>query len=218
MKKLMLNWKQREDGLWNADCPCGATLCGFMKSERKQAEEVHALSDAREIIELNNRLAKQIELTKCLVQKTHVLERYPEKLGTCCNFVGETNKEIDRLTSRPKHGIVAHTISFKPSDYKNVEQGKRTLIHFPWETQKAYPILINDKINIVPCHCFTRGYCADVISVSEQNLIDIAEPDFALLVKTKEEYKESWNKIYHGRFSWEANPKICRIEFALTNN
>lgn len=26
---MHLNWYQRPDGYWNAECTCGSTLCGF---------------------------------------------------------------------------------------------------------------------------------------------------------------------------------------------
>ena len=41
MPALTLHWAQRKDGRWNADCPCGATLCGFESHTRLQAETVH---------------------------------------------------------------------------------------------------------------------------------------------------------------------------------
>lgn len=42
---LTLHWAQRKDGRWNADCPCGATLCGFEAHDRLQAETIHLGED-----------------------------------------------------------------------------------------------------------------------------------------------------------------------------
>lgn len=36
-----LIWYQRKDGLWNAECTCGATICGTADNERLAAEDWH---------------------------------------------------------------------------------------------------------------------------------------------------------------------------------
>lgn len=36
-----LHWAPRSDRLWNADCPCGATLCGWAEHRRLEAETAH---------------------------------------------------------------------------------------------------------------------------------------------------------------------------------
>lgn len=38
---MRLIWYQRQDGLWNADCSCGATCCGVVLSERQDFEQWH---------------------------------------------------------------------------------------------------------------------------------------------------------------------------------
>lgn len=39
--RLLLRWEKRQDGLWNADCPCGAALCGTPEHERIASEAWH---------------------------------------------------------------------------------------------------------------------------------------------------------------------------------
>lgn len=34
-------WYQRIDGLWNTDCRCGSSICGFLEDERDAAESAH---------------------------------------------------------------------------------------------------------------------------------------------------------------------------------
>lgn len=38
---MKLIWFQRPDGLWNADCACGATCCGVLFTERAEFEVWH---------------------------------------------------------------------------------------------------------------------------------------------------------------------------------
>lgn len=38
---LRLDWYQRPDGRWNADCQCGSTLAGFLLDSRAGAEKDH---------------------------------------------------------------------------------------------------------------------------------------------------------------------------------
>jgi hypothetical protein len=38
---LALTWYQRDDGLWNADCACGSTLCGYPLDLRAEGERRH---------------------------------------------------------------------------------------------------------------------------------------------------------------------------------
>lgn len=38
---MILIWYQRLDGLWNAECGCGATICGTRDAERRAAERWH---------------------------------------------------------------------------------------------------------------------------------------------------------------------------------
>ena len=38
---MRLIWFQRPDGLWNADCTCGAGCCGIRFDERAACEEQH---------------------------------------------------------------------------------------------------------------------------------------------------------------------------------
>jgi hypothetical protein len=40
---VRLIWFQRPDGLWNADCTCGASCCGIALNERGSCEEWHFL-------------------------------------------------------------------------------------------------------------------------------------------------------------------------------
>lgn len=40
----MLQWQKRSDGLWNADCPCGSTLCG-VRMDTQAAFELSHLMD-----------------------------------------------------------------------------------------------------------------------------------------------------------------------------
>ena len=39
--RLRLKWFQRKDGLWNADCPCGTSLCGHDEHMRIAHEALH---------------------------------------------------------------------------------------------------------------------------------------------------------------------------------
>ncbi len=38
---MKLIWFQRPDGLWNADCTCGASCCGVKLEERAEFEHWH---------------------------------------------------------------------------------------------------------------------------------------------------------------------------------
>jgi hypothetical protein len=38
---MRLIWYQRKDGLWNADCTCGATCCGIRFEGRGEYEAWH---------------------------------------------------------------------------------------------------------------------------------------------------------------------------------
>lgn len=39
---MLLTWYQRaSDGLWNADCACGATLCGVTEELQAAMEALH---------------------------------------------------------------------------------------------------------------------------------------------------------------------------------
>jgi hypothetical protein len=38
---MKLIWFQRPDGLWNADCTCGASCCGIVLGERAECEAWH---------------------------------------------------------------------------------------------------------------------------------------------------------------------------------
>ena len=38
---MRLIWFQRPDGLWNADCTCGASCCGILFEERGVCEGWH---------------------------------------------------------------------------------------------------------------------------------------------------------------------------------
>jgi len=38
---MRLIWFRRPDGLWNADCACGASCCGITFEERAACEEWH---------------------------------------------------------------------------------------------------------------------------------------------------------------------------------
>jgi hypothetical protein len=38
---MKLIWYKRRDDLWNAECACGATLCGSSESEREEFETWH---------------------------------------------------------------------------------------------------------------------------------------------------------------------------------
>ena len=38
---MRLIWYQRQDGLWNADCACGATCCGIQFDDRAGCEAWH---------------------------------------------------------------------------------------------------------------------------------------------------------------------------------
>lgn len=43
-----LIWIERIDGLWNAECACGATLAGFREEDRTHAEGFHFVNAAAE--------------------------------------------------------------------------------------------------------------------------------------------------------------------------
>src|SRR5262249_29567252 len=40
-RPIRLIWFQRPDGLWNADCTCGASCCGIRFTERAECERWH---------------------------------------------------------------------------------------------------------------------------------------------------------------------------------
>ena len=45
---MTLIWYRRQDGLWNADCACGATCCGIVFEERAGCETWHFESAERD--------------------------------------------------------------------------------------------------------------------------------------------------------------------------
>lgn len=54
--RMILEWQLRKDGLWVADCPCGACLCGCEEHMRIAHEALHfANSGVSELDEERNR-------------------------------------------------------------------------------------------------------------------------------------------------------------------
>ena len=43
LSDIHLIWYQRDDGYWNAECECGATICGVRDFERSASEAWHFL-------------------------------------------------------------------------------------------------------------------------------------------------------------------------------
>lgn len=44
--RLLLPWEKRRDGYWNADCPCGGSLCGVLTEHERIGVEAWHFSDA----------------------------------------------------------------------------------------------------------------------------------------------------------------------------